>query len=69
MLLESTIFLGGLILVVGLALVAAVVRLISSRPSSRATSPTDHACNILDERYLRGEITTEAYRDRRHALR
>jgi uncharacterized membrane protein len=56
-------------LVVGLALVAAVVRLITSRSSSRAISPTDHACDVLGERYLRGEITTEAYRDRRHALR
>jgi uncharacterized membrane protein len=69
MLLESSIFLGGLILVVGLALVAAVVRLITSRPSSGAIPPTDHACDVLGERYLRGEITTEAYRDRRHALR
>jgi uncharacterized membrane protein len=69
MLLESTIFLGGLILVVGLALVAVVVRLITSRPSSGAIPPTDDACDVLCERYLRGEITTKAYRDRRHALR
>jgi uncharacterized membrane protein len=46
-----------------------VVRLITSRPASRATSPTDHACDILGERYLRGEITTREYRDRRHAVR
>jgi uncharacterized membrane protein len=52
-----------------LALVAAVVRLITSCPASRATSPTDQACDILGERYLRGEITTREYRDRRHAVR
>ena len=69
MLLGSPIFLGGLMLVVALALVAAVVRLITSRPASRATSPTEYACDILGERYLRGEITTSEYRDRRHAVR
>jgi putative membrane protein len=69
MLLDSPIFFGGLMLVVGLAVVAAVVRLITSRSASRATPPTDHACDILGERYLRGEITTEEYRDRRGALR
>jgi uncharacterized membrane protein len=69
MLLSSAIFLGGLMLVVALALVAAVVRLIISRRASRATSPTDQACDILGERYLRGEITTREYRDRRHAVR
>jgi uncharacterized membrane protein len=69
MLLGSAIFLGGLTLVVALALVTAVVRLITSRRASRATSPTDQACDILGERYLRGEITTREYRDRRHAVR
>jgi uncharacterized membrane protein len=69
MLLESTIFFGGLILVVGLAVVAAVVRLTTSRPASRPIPPTDQTCDVLGERYLRGEITTEEYRDRRHALR
>jgi uncharacterized membrane protein len=69
MLLGSPIFLGGLMLVVALALVAAVVRLITSRSASRATSPTNQACDILDQRYLRGEVTTREYRDRRHAVR
>jgi uncharacterized membrane protein len=46
-----------------------VVRLIISRRASHATSPTDQACDILGERYLRGEITTREYRDRRHAVR
>jgi uncharacterized membrane protein len=69
MLLGSPILFGGLMLVVALALVAAVVRLITYRPASRATPPTDDACDVLGERYLRGEITTAEYRDRRHALR
>jgi uncharacterized membrane protein len=69
MLLGSAIVLGGLMLVVAFALVAAVVRLITYRRASRATSRTDQACDILGERYLRGEITTREYRDRRHAVR
>jgi uncharacterized membrane protein len=69
MLLEPPIFFGGLILVVGLAPVAAVVRGITSRPASPGTSPTGHTCDILGERYLRGEITTKEYRDRRDALK
>ncbi|HZA78130.1 MAG TPA: hypothetical protein VE623_17240 [Acidimicrobiales bacterium] len=68
MLPESPILFGGLMLVVGLALVAAVVRRIASRPAP-GTSPTGHACDILGERYLRGEITSKEYRERRDALR
>jgi uncharacterized membrane protein len=46
-----------------------VVRLIAFRRASRATSPTDQACDSLGERYLRGAITTREYCDRRHSVR
>lgn len=59
------ILVGAAVLVVGLAIVGALFWYISARP----TPPTDHACDILGERYLRGEITTREYRARRDALR
>jgi hypothetical protein len=41
-----------------------VVRLITARPASRATSPTDHACDILGERYLRSTPRREVSTNR-----
>jgi putative membrane protein len=63
-------WIGGLVtmlLLVGLVavIVWAVVR--GTRPSPR--DPGSHAREILNERYARGEISTEEYRERLDALR
>jgi uncharacterized membrane protein len=65
MVLLYLILVGGVVLVVGLAIVGALFRQIAARP----TPPTQDACDVLGERYLRGEITTQEYRVRRDALR
>ena len=59
---------GGLMVFVALALIAAVVGLITSH-AGHATPPTDAACDILAQRYLSGEISTRQYRQRVDALR
>lgn len=59
---------GGLMMFVALALIAAVVGLITSRAGRHATPPTDAACDILAQRYLSGEITARQYRQRVDSL-
>jgi putative membrane protein len=56
-------------MVAWVALIAAAVWLIASRTGPRATPPTDRPRGILAERYARGEISTEEYRERLDALR
>ena len=65
--------LGALIVIGAVLIVIVVVRLATNRTSSRLTSPTPGAGSndvgrILDERYARGELTTEEYRERKTAL-
>ena len=56
---------GGTVVVAGLAIMAALFRPRGAQPPSLI----DHACDILGERYLRGEINTQEYCRRRNALR
>lgn len=65
-----------ILLVVGLAiLVFVLVRVLGnsgSRPETRTAPPGDNhrtAREILEERYARGEISTEEYRERLAVLR
>lgn len=62
----------GLILIAGIALLVVVaVRALGGgirRDDSTATSPHSQARRILDERYARGELTTEEYRERLRTL-
>ena len=64
----------GLILVVGLVLLAVLlVRTLAggtgSRPSGGAgPASANRAREILDERYARGEVSTEEYQERLRAL-
>ena len=60
---------GGLMMFVALALIAAVVGLITSRAGRHATPSTDPACDMLAQRYLSGEITARQYRQGVDALR
>ena len=65
--------LGALIVIGVIILVIVVVRLATNRTSSPPTSPTPGAGSsdvgrILDERYARGELTTEEYRQRKSVL-
>jgi putative membrane protein len=60
---------GGLMMLAFVALVGAVVWLIATRTGPQATSPTDRAREVLAERYARGELTTEEYREWLDALR
>jgi putative membrane protein len=62
-------FWGGMMMVFWVALVAAVVWLVATRQGSRPTAPANRAQEILAERYARGDITTEDYRERLDALR
>ena len=41
----------------------------TNTPSSTPKDPTDHAREILAERYARGELTTDEYRERVEQLR
>jgi uncharacterized membrane protein len=59
------VLVGGAVVVVGLAIIGAVLRPHAAQPPSLI----DHACDILGERYLAGEINTEEYCRRRDALR
>ena len=53
-----------------------LIRAVGPGPSARPTAPLDQATGshrsaareILDERYVRGEISDEEYRDRRERL-
>lgn len=62
----------GLLVLVGLVLVAvAAVRLLGGGAAAggpEAGPPPARARELLDERYARGEISTEEYRERRRAL-
>jgi putative membrane protein len=46
-----------------------VVWFVATRSGPRPTAPTDRAREILAERYARGEITGEEYRERLDTLR
>jgi putative membrane protein len=64
----------GLLLVVGLVLLAVlVVRSLaggtgSGAPSAPGPLPPSQAREILDERYARGEVSTEEYHERLRSL-
>lgn len=60
---------GGLMMLFWVALVAAVVWFVATRSGPRPTAPADRAREILAERYARGEITGEEYRERLDTLR
>jgi putative membrane protein len=60
---------GGLMIAVWLALIVSVAWLISVRPGAHSRMPTDRAREALAERYARGEINAEEYRDRVGAAR
>jgi putative membrane protein len=51
------------------ALVVAVMWAVTRRGSTNHPDPTSRAREILDERYARGEISTEEYRERLDGLR
>ncbi|CAN5212515.1 hypothetical protein BH11ACT2_BH11ACT2_01710 [soil metagenome] len=65
---------GALVVVGVVVLIVVVVRLASTRgarvqPAEPARSALpNNAARILDERYARGDLTTEEYRERRTAL-
>jgi putative membrane protein len=64
---------GALIVIGVIVLVIVVVRLATNRTSSPPTSLAPQAVSndvgrILDERYAKGELTTEEYRERKSAL-
>ncbi|MDH6238082.1 SHOCT domain-containing protein [Cryobacterium sp. CG_9.6] len=57
----------GLLVIVGVALIIYVlVRVFSGRPTKAA--PQSGARLILDERFARGELTEEQYREHRRTL-
>jgi len=60
---------GGLMMVAWLVLIVSVAWLISVRPGAHSRMPTDRAREALAERYARGEIDAEEYRDRLGASR
>jgi putative membrane protein len=60
---------GGLMMLFWVALVAAVVWLVATRSGPSPKPPADSAREILAERYARGEITGEEYRERLDTLR
>lgn len=55
---------GPLIPVLWIALVALVVWLVVRRSKPADGDPLEHARRILSERYARGEVSTEEYRER-----
>lgn len=46
-----------------------LVRAASGKPAPPQSHPSDRAREILAERYARGELTTEEYRERAEQLR
>ncbi len=64
----------GLLLIVGLVLLAVlVVRTLaggtgSGPPNAPGAAPPNRAREILDERYARGEVSTEEYQERLRSL-
>jgi putative membrane protein len=65
----------GLLILVGIALLVVVlIRALKGGASSQSTRPVDRASErgearlILDERYARGELTTEEYQERLQGL-
>ena len=46
-----------------------LVRAASGKPAPPPSHPSDRAREILAERYARGELTTEEYRERAEQLR
>ncbi len=55
---------GALMMVLVAITIVLLVRAATSGPRSNASSGTDRARSILAERYARGELTTEEYRER-----
>ncbi len=62
--------LGVLLVIVGLAIgfLFLVLRTGAGVGGPAATAPGDRAKAILAERYARGEVSTEEYRERQHEL-
>jgi putative membrane protein len=64
----------GLILLVGLVLLAVLVvrtlagGTVSGPPGAPGSAPPNRAREILDERYARGEVSTEEYQERLRSL-
>jgi putative membrane protein len=68
---EGWTWLFSLILITGVALlIVLAVRMLGGgiRDDRAATAARDAARRILDERFARGELTTEEYRERRRTL-
>lgn len=63
----STLFVVGVVAVV-VALVVALTRGASGRATAPPPAHRSAALDILDQRYARGELTTEEYRERLHVL-
>jgi putative membrane protein len=61
--------LAGLVMFIWLVLILSVAWLTATRPERRARVPTDRAREILADRYARGEIDLDEYRDRLGAPR
>ncbi|GAA5228716.1 SHOCT domain-containing protein [Paeniglutamicibacter antarcticus] len=63
------IWIFGLLLVVGvLILLVVLVKALSGRSSNHGNTGRSRGREILDERYARGELSTEEYRERLTAL-
>jgi putative membrane protein len=62
-------FWGGLMVVLWVALVVGAIWLVATRPGQSPPPPTDRAREILAERYARGEIGGDEYRERLGTLR
>jgi putative membrane protein len=60
---------GTVMLALWVALIAGAVWVIARRPEPRAGPPAGRAREILAERYARGEIDADEYRDRLETLR
>ena len=65
---------GGLVLVGVIVLVIVAVRMSVGKgrptpPTGTTTTTHGDAARILNERYARGELTTEEYQERKEALR
>jgi putative membrane protein len=56
--------LAGLVVLIWLGLIVSAAVLTATRPRQRPCVPTDRACEILAERYARGEIDLDEYRER-----